>query len=418
MAEQPIVIIGAGVAGLVAALELEKAGYQPVLLEATERVGGRVKTDLRDGFRLDHGFQVLLTAYQEAQRYLDYEALDLRRFRPGAEIYKAGKSYALSDPLREPTRIFQAAFSPVGSLKDKFLVFKLTQELGRAEVASLFPNEQQRSSADFLKDYGFSTAFIDDFFRPFFGGIFLENELSTPAPMLQFVFKMFAAGHAALPAAGMEAIPQQLLSRLQQTTVYYQAEVARIADQKVYLTNGEQLDYGALVIATDPSSLLPQLAGNATPYHATTTWYFSSTNSPLSPKLIGLVPNPQRQVNNVCTVESVAPDYAPAGQQLVSVTLRDIPTQAQAEDAIIQELRELTNRPDWDLQPVARYDIPQALPALDQLDYSYTATEARVTDNIFLAGDQLLFGSLDAAMRSGRLAAEGLIETISDLVIT
>lgn len=407
-----VIIIGAGVAGLVAARHLEEAGIRPLIIEATDRVGGRIKTDQVDGFLLDHGFQVLLTEYREAKRYLDYEALQLANFRPGAVVYRNNTIASVVDPLREPSEIFQAIFSSVGSIKDKLLVWKLQRELKRTPTEDLFKAKNQLSSLAFLQDYGFSKAFIEAFFMPFFGGIFLENELKTPAPMLRFVFKMFASGHAALPALGMEEIPRQLNAQLPNTTFRFNNEVGEVKDQKLITVAGEEIPFDMLIIATDPKKMLPRLAGPPTAYHPTSTLYYAGSDGQLPDRLIGLVADKTAIINNFCLVNQVSSDYAPEGQQLLSVTLKDIPTMANAEEAVAQEIRKICNQPNWQLKPLRRYDLPKALPNLDHLSYDYPATEARLTEQIFLAGDQLLFGSLDAAMRSGRRAAEGVLAAL------
>jgi phytoene dehydrogenase-like protein len=412
MNDSRILIIGAGVAGLIAARELEARGYTPILLEATDRPGGRVKTDVVDGFVLDHGFQVLLTAYREAQRYLDYEALDLRRFRPGAIIINRQRQSTLVDPLREPQHLLAAIFGGVGSLRDKFLVWRLRQQLKNQELAAIFDTHPQQSSLAFLRTYGFSEAMIEGFFRPFFGGIFLENELATPSTMLRFVFRLFAEGDAAVPAAGIEAIPRQLQATLQHTTIHCHSRVARIGEGELYTEAGDHFPFDALIIATDPSGLLPQLANQPTSYQQTTNFYFATEEPLLRTPLIALVDEPGSLINNFHEVDSLGPELAPAGQHLLSVTLKDIPTATNAEEQVMDELRQLTQRPDWKLQPIGRYDIPRALPALDRLQYTYSAMQSRLTDRIFLAGDHLLMGSLDAAMRSGRLAAEAVGESL------
>ncbi|MEL7222673.1 MAG: FAD-dependent oxidoreductase [Bacteroidota bacterium] len=335
MESKNIVIIGGGVAGLIAAQHLEQSGLQPTIIEATDRIGGRVKTDVVDGFRLDHGFQVLLTDYREAQRYLDYEDLALRYFRPGAVVMNKGKALPIVDPLREPTQLFQAALSPVGTLKDKFLTWRLQQQLKRKEVDELFTEANQQSSIAFLQTYGFSERFIQNFFRPFFGGIFLENQLQTPAAMLQFVFKMFAQGHAALPAKGMESIPQQLASQLKATNIIRNNRVQQIENNRVKLDDSTIMPYTHLIVATSPGRLLPQLAGEELRFHETTTMYFSAHESVLPKGLIALVNEEQCIVNNFCEPSTVSEEYVPAQKHLVSVTLKDIPTQQNIEEQVI-----------------------------------------------------------------------------------
>lgn len=410
-----IVIVGAGVSGLIAAQHLEAAGHAPVILEATDRIGGRVKTDQIDGFACDHGFQVLLTAYQEAQRYLSYSSLDLKPFRPGAVVFRAGKGYPIVDPLREPAQLLTALLSPVASLGDKFLTWKLQRELKAIDAHQLFAAKQQMTTKQFLVEYGFSSSYIKSFFEPFFGGIFLENELLTPAPMLRFVFKMFAEGHAAVPRGGMEAIPKALGAALKQSELRLQTKVEAVLDNRVRTQNGEDIPFDALIIATDPQHLLPQLAGEPLAYHATTTLYYKTQGQALPSLLIGLVEDADSLVNNFCELAPLDAGYTPAGSQLLSVTLKDIPTLAHAEETVAAELRRIVGQPDWKLEPVTRYDIPKALPRLDHLTYDTQPSESRMTEQIFLAGDHLLLGSLDAAMRSGRRAAEGVLEAIRPL---
>jgi phytoene dehydrogenase-like protein len=185
--DQDIIIIGAGLAGLVAAKHIEAAGGSPLILEASDRVGGRVKTDVKDGFKLDRGFQVLLTGYAEAQEYLDFAALDLRSFQTGARIFADGRSFLIADPLRDPAQVWRMVFSPVGSLLDKIKMWQLTQQLKRLSPSKNFDHNHV-STLDYLqKEWGFSDRIIRQFFKPFFGGIFLENALLTPASMFRFV---------------------------------------------------------------------------------------------------------------------------------------------------------------------------------------------------------------------------------------
>ena len=133
------IIVGGGITGLSAALELTKKGMNFKLIEASDRVGGRVKTDVIDGYRLDHGFQVLLTAYPEARRILNYAALDLKSFSPGALLlYPDGSKDTLGDPLRDIGSLFPTLMSNAGSLGDKFKTWKLRNRLNRKTIDSIF----------------------------------------------------------------------------------------------------------------------------------------------------------------------------------------------------------------------------------------------------------------------------------------
>ncbi len=407
--DHPIVIIGAGVAGLTAAIHLEQAGFQPLLLEAADRVGGRVKTEEKAGFKLDHGFQVLLTEYREARAYLDYEALDLRRFNTGAVILSGGRRYRIADPFRDFAQLPGMVFSPVGTIKDKLLVWQLTRQLRKASNEQLFETNGQSTLA-YLQRFGFSERMIEQFFRPFFAGIFLEDELSTPAAMFRFVFRTFSLGDAAVPNAGMEAIPKQLAARLQQTTFQFHTEVARIEADAIHTAGGEAIPFRQVVVATDPYRLIPRLGGAGPAYHQTENLYFRADRSPLAEPSIALVAEPESPINTFCVMTDVAPGYAPEGEVLVSVTMKAKALEQSTDAAAIAgELRRVTRMPDLSLAFIDRFCISKALPALDALRYDLPATQFRITENIILAGDHLLNASLDAAMRSGRRAAEEVL---------
>jgi protoporphyrinogen oxidase len=414
MSEEPkkIVIIGAGLAGLIAARHLEEAGQAPLILEATDRVGGRIKTDEQDGFLLDHGFQVLLSAYTEARHYLDFSNLNLRSFANGAIIFNGGRRLKIADPLREPDKLLMMVFSPVGSLKDKWLIFKLTRQLKRQKAEALFESAQQ-STLDYLRAYGFSEKIIHLFFRPFFGGIFLENELKTPAAMFRFVFKMFSEGKAVIPSAGMERIPQQLKANLRQTSFRPGNKVARVKGRQIQLENGDIIDFDKLIIATDPATVMLNLAGQRLSWQYTTNLYYQTSASLLQDNAIALVADTDSPINNFCVLTDVSPAYAKK-DHLVSVTLKETPPDhagPEYYDRIAQELTQLTAY-QGAISFLKRYDIPKALPEISDLKYTLPRTQFTLTDDIYLAGDYLLNASIDAAMRSGRLAALALLDSL------
>jgi len=413
MEEAKIYIIGAGISGLVAAIELEKNGFSPIILEGSESLGGRVKTDEIDGYRLDRGFQVLLTAYPEAKHYLDYQALNLKYFEPGAVIFDVKESFVITDPLRNPLKIVGMAFSKVGSFLDKVKMFSLTQSLKRKTVEEIFSAESI-PTLQYLKSYGFSDQIISSFFKPFFRGIFLEPHLNTSSRMFEFVFKMFSMGHAAVPAKGMGEIPKMLRQQLSRTQIYFNKKVKTVRQGHIELENGESLVADRIIIATQPDPVMEQLQGQfGKPKHVTNC-YFTTQKSFMARPMIGLIPGDGRLVNNVVFMDDVSEEYAPKDRSLLSVTVLDhsLPEKDLIK-AIQVELERISGIKGEYFKFLKTYEIPYALPSLDDMRYAMAFTETKITDHVFLAGDYLLNGSINASMTSGRLAAEAVIHSFA-----
>ncbi len=407
--EAQIYIIGAGVAGLVAAYELELAGYNPIILEATDAVGGRVKTDLKDGFMLDRGFQVLLTEYPEAKRYLDYSQLNLKLFAPGSIILKPGNMYAIHDPIRNPLKLLSMAFSNIGNFMDKVKIFKLTNSLKKTTVEELFAEPSLRT-IDFLKTYGFSEKIIQNFFKPFFKGIFLEEQLETSSRMFKFVFKMFSEGNAAIPEHGMQQIPLQLHKKLLRTEVRFNTPVKAVDGLKISLENGSQLDADHIIVATQPDHLFPQIAGQFESARSVVNVYFSLAKSFIAQPMIAIVPEETFLINNLVFLTDVSKAYATEDRALLSVSIvKPVAVNEKLPQLLAIELSALTGISSEFFEHVATYDVSYALPVVSDMRYDVPATNSKLYDNVYLAGDYLLNGSINAAMTSGRKAAEALI---------
>ena len=245
-----VLIVGAGLAGLCCARRLQNQGIRCLLLEAANSVGGRIRTDVVDGFRLDRGFQVFLTSYPEAKQILDYDGLRLRSFLPGALVRHGGRFHQLTDPWRRPFAALRSLFSPIGSFADKLRVARLRSRSLKGTLEERF-RDPETTTLKSLQDAGFSTAMIERFFRPFLGGIFLDSELDTSSRMFHFVFRMFSLGSASLPAEGMEAIPRQLASGLPPDSVRLGTRVVGVQSGSVRLDTGEEIKGRAVVVATE-----------------------------------------------------------------------------------------------------------------------------------------------------------------------
>ena len=411
MKDHKIHIIGAGISGLVAALVLEEKGFSPVIIEATDRVGGRVKTDIVNGYQLDHGFQVLLTAYPAAQKYLDYKLLDLQLFLPGAAIFNNGKKTIIGDSLRDVSLLFSTIFSDFGSVSDKMKVLKLNRILKNKSIASIFL-ESEKTTLQYLVDFGFSENIIFQFFKPFFTGVFLETELETSSRMFEFIYKMFGEGFAALPKSGIEAIPKQLVEKLKNTMYHFNTKVVSVKNRKIILSDTQEIESDYTIISTDASSLLQNLNNQEVEWKSCDTLYFETEKIITKKPLIGLISNSEALINNIFYCTSLKTETKNT-KELLSVTIvkkhklskKDLIVKVQAE---LNDLCGISSSTF-----LKQYTIGKALPKLTNLQYDISPSESQITETVFLAGDIQLNGSLNAAMLSGEIAAEGIINAIS-----
>jgi protoporphyrinogen oxidase len=404
-------VVGAGVSGLVAASVLEAHGYHPVVIERTNGVGGRVKTDVVKGFQLDHGFQVLLTSYPEAQKHLDFEALELQKILPGASVFFNKKQNIIGDPLKAISFLLPTLFSRIGSFSDKLRILQLNRALKRKTLSEIF-SDSEKSTFSYLQDYGFSNEIVRDFFMPFFGGIFLETKLETSSRMFEFVYKMFGDGEAALPKAGMAAIPKQLHEKLQNTDFMFNTHVASIEEGEITLEDKTKLKTLATIVATDARGLVVSEKHKSMVWKSCQTLYFETDHRVIRTALIGLIPQQGTLINNIFYHTSLKTKSSPSNE-LLSVTVID--RHQLSDEMLISRVKDELEEHCGIVSPefMKMYSIPQALPNLQDLKYAMHPSESNLTPGIFLAGDTLLNGSLNAAMISGESAALAAIEFLS-----
>ena len=407
-----VLIIGGGLAGLCCALRLHQRGLSFQVLEASDGVGGRVRTDKVEGFLLDRGFQVLLTAYPEARRVLDYDALNLQPFYPGALIQYKGRFHRFSDPWRHPIDGILSLLSPIGSVSDKLKVRKLRQQVLTGSLQDLY-HRPESTTLQALRNLGFSESMIDCFFRPFIGGVFFDSNLGVSSRMFEFGFRMFSMGDTALPSSGMGAIPEQIAARLPVGAVRTGARVESIQQEGVTLHSGEQVKAQGVVLATEGPEVARLLGDKEGPgSRSVTCLYFETDDPPVSEPLLVLNGEGKGPVNSLCCPSSVAPNCAPKGKSLVSVTMIGIPDQddQQVETAVRTQLTEWFGPGVKEWRYLRIYRIPHALPMQVPPVFDPAQRPAQIRPGLFVCGEYQNVASIQWAMVSGRQAAETVMD--------
>ncbi len=471
-----VIIIGAGLAGLACAVHLHNWKIPFRILEASDGIGGRVRTDSYQGYQLDRGFQIYLTAYPEGQRMLDYQALNLKSFARGAYIRYRGKWHRVSDPREQPLSIFRSLFSPIGTISDKlkFLPFhwSIIHEQNDAIPAAnssvksespfatsphhpppVSPENSSGSNKeiltlDELRWRGkFSEAMIQRFFQPFFGGVFLESELSTSNRFFRFVYRMFASGVGAIPEKGMQAIPEQLKNRLPIGSIQLNTEISKIEGRTVFTSQGEAISAKAIVVATSgprAAKLLPEKIDSTnsqldilkmpTTDHSSnngyssnhlfiedpgsrsnTTLYYAAPKFSFTEPILLLNGDRKGYINSLVDLSAVAPSYAPTGMHLLSISVIGIPPlDDQALDlAIRQQASEWFGQECQAWQLVKIYRIPHALPEkIMRAQNNRIPVKSRLYPGLYICGDYCETASINGALVSGFRAAQAVSEDL------
>lgn len=418
------IVIGAGLAGLACAGRLQQGGIEVEILEASNRIGGRVGTDYVDGFQLDHGFQVLQTGYSAARDHFDYAALNLKAFDPGALIQTESGRYAMVDPWRMPSKTLQTLFNPIGTLADRWRLARLRKDAIRQ---ALHESDSSDTSVHELlqRHYQFSTDFVDRFLRPWISGMFFDEQLETSSQFFKYIFATLAKAEAALPSAGMQSLPRQLASHLPTRALRLNSPVRRVHLEQVEMEDGSHREADYIVVATDGQTaqalVASEHANNLKPRFAgTLTLYFATPEPP--PVGRALLLNGELQsghaigpISNVTVPSNVASAYAPAGQSLVCVSVR--PSLAKSDGSfnlstILPEVTKQATRwfgssvEKWRL--IKHYAIAKAVPRLLPGAWS-RASKTSNQSRIAICGDFTTSPSLQGALESGRHAAESIL---------
>ena len=399
------IVVGGGIAGLCCARELHARGKSFVILEASDRVGGRIATDEVDGFKLDRGFQVFLTAYPEAKRVLDYPALRLGKFEPGALVFCDGKFQRLSDPWRRPQHLLSTAISSAASFGDKLRIAKLRSHVGTVVVDELYSRSEQ-TTRESLQAFGFSDTILDRFFTPFLGGIFLEPQLATSSRMFEFVFRMFSDGDATLPESGMQAIPNQIAKALPAESIRLNSKVTSIKDQTVTVASGETFTAPSIVLAVANPDAASFASTERREACGVTCIYFAADEPPLNEAILVLNGEKQGPINNLCVPNLVCPSYAPTGKALISATVLGVGHGPSIQDEVQAQLKRWFGDQAASYSHLKTYEIPFALPAQKVLDPVQKPVQIR--EGLYRCSDDCDTASINGAMAAGHRAARAI----------
>ncbi|MFD3824761.1 NAD(P)/FAD-dependent oxidoreductase [Streptomyces sp. NPDC058625] len=402
------VVVGAGLAGLACALDLGRAGRRVALLEASDGAGGRMRTDRREGFLLDRGFQVFNTAYPQVKRRLDLRRLRLRPFTPGIIAHTSTGPVHLADPTRRPKAAGALLPGRVLPARDLAALATLTARDALLPARSL-THRPDRSTAAALTRAGLSAATVTEIMRPFLSGVFLEDRMETSARFFHLVWRSMVRGTLCLPANGIGAVPAQLAAGLPEGVLRLETPVAGVTASGVLLTDGRELPATSVVVATEAAVAARLLPGLAVPDGRTvTTYYHAPARTPLAEPT--LVVDATGEVLNTCVLTEVAPTYASSDAVLVSSSVlgEDRPG---AGEAVLRRLAELygTDTSGW--RQVAVYTAEGALPAMTPPWPLSRPT--RFAPGRYVCGDHRATGSVQGALASGTRAAREVLRDLA-----
>ncbi len=406
-----VIVVGAGLAGLTCAKVLNERGAEVVVFEASDGVGGRVRTDEGDGFLLDRGFQVYFTAYPVSRRHLDHEKLDLRSFDPGAIIHRGREKSVLSDPLRDPKALVPTLLSGAASPLDKLRTLRLAAKAlaEGAPAAGQEDGEADGSTLEYLRASGLSERYIDSFYRPFYGGVFLSRSLYTSSRVFRFTFRMLATGKTAVPARGMGEVPKQLASHLPAGSINLDSPVEALLreDDRVVGVRaaGEEREADAVVVATEAPAA-GKLTGEAVPAGSVgeVSLYYETSGLGSGKKVL-LNAEDAVFVNNAVEISNVSERYAPDGRHLlyaVALGGLDLPD-GELYRRAVEDLSRWY--PGADFRPLALRRIPYGQFAQPPAIHEKLPENRTATRGLFVAGEYTQDSSINGSMLSGEKAA-------------
>ena len=417
-----IVIVGAGLAGLACATELHRHGKPFLLLDAGDTPGGRLRTSFRDGFTLDHGFQVVLSSYSAVSKVVDIPSLKPRYFESGALLAHGGRLTHLANPLRHPQALVENLTSSAFSLRDKLLLGTLVTRVtlsSDTELLSRCARRDDLSTQDFLRRFGFSALFVARFAQPFFGGVLLDGDLGTSAGLFLYYLKKFSTGRAWLPAGGIAAFPTQMASALPSNSLRLRTRVMALDIKNeracgVTLEHGEHIAASSIVLALDEPTVC-QLLERPAPERARSVAvvYFKSRQSIYSHSCLVLPESGSGLVRHFAQVTNVAPEFAPRGFHLISASVLDFSALSDESlaHAVKMEITALFPNTSHSLEYLETIRVPYAVPAQPP-GFANRKPIPNLPAGVFAAGDWASGASIQSAISSGLDSAHSILNLL------
>jgi phytoene dehydrogenase-like protein len=397
-----VVVVGAGLAGLTCARELERGGLHVVVLEKSDAVGGRVRTDHVDGFRCDRGFQLINPAYPALQQLVDVDALDLRTFAAGAALAGPRGFAIVADPRRSPgylPQVMRSGYVRPGEIAR----FGAWAKPSLGSVRKLLEQQDEPLTTS-LDSAGVRGKIRAEVFEPFFTGVLAEDRGETSATFARLLIRSFALGTPGVPALGMSALPEQIAADLEGEVVLG-AEVVSVETRRggwQVVTDGRRYDASAVVVATDPAVASGLTGVDTAGMKGLVTYWYAVDEAPSDLDLLVLDPSRSGPVVNTAVMSNVAPAYAPEGRHLVQATTLAhgaVPSESEVREHLSRMYR--TSTAGWDL--VVAHEIPHALP--HQRPGVSLRQPVELGEGLFVAGDHRDTASIQGALVSGRRTA-------------
>jgi phytoene dehydrogenase-like protein len=400
----PVIVVGAGLAGLACAQRLAAAGVEVTLLEASDAVGGRVRTDVIDGFRCDRGFQLVNPSYPALKRVVDLDALDLRPFTAGVTVAHGDTRSTLADPRRAPGLVLATLTAPLGTLADKLRFVRWAVQALRP-VDRLVRRPDHTLSED-LDQWGLHGPLRTGVVEPFLAGVLAEREGSTSANFAALLLRSFLLGTPAVPSLGVSRLPELMAARLPAGTVRLDNPVRGVGARSVQ-TDGGELAGAAVVVAADPATA-EGLTGEPTPrMKALTTFWHTAPEPPTTARLLHVDAEARGPVVNSAVMTTAAPTYGPAGRPLIATTVLGAHGSSEDERAARDHAGLIygVDPGAWEL--VTTHVVADALPAIPPpLD---VRRPVRLPSGAYVCGDHRDTASLQGALVSGRRTAQAVL---------